>query len=154
MILKFAKRYLPPTRECARIELICHSPSCLVQFQKTMLSNWNYCIYRIILPEYSSHNYKANILRLAWKCKVKVFFKLTFRFPTTPQDTYCLLDLWTVGQVIFAALFRWKESSWYSCKRTAFADTSFKLNFTKWRRINFLSSHFNNTQKFDTSPFN
>ena len=24
-----------------------------------------------------------------------MFFKLTFRFPTTSQDTYCLLDLWT-----------------------------------------------------------
>ena len=34
-----------------------------------------------------------------WKNARLSFFKITFRFPTTPQDTYCLLDLWTVAKL-------------------------------------------------------
>ena len=103
----------------------------------------NIFIYKLLLPKVSylttSQRFYTSPGNEKWKKARLRFFKRIFLLPITPS-------------YVSTALFKWKEKSQYPCKRTAFGDISFKLNFTKWRRINFLSSHFNNTRKLLISP--
>ena len=147
MISKFAKRYLPVFTLVSNLPdtpLVKH-----VEWLKFLLN----CLHITTRQRFCAWpgNEKCKNARLRFLCS---YFGSLQRHS---RVAYCLLDFWAIGQVMFLQLtfLKCKENVQYPCKRRAFGDISFKLNFSKWRRINFLSSHFNNLTKvsYFSSPF-